>query len=60
MSNRYHTLRQHKKRPVKGIKLPRRPKVFRTAETAESWAKSHNMTGYKIEKIAEKRFKLRR
>ncbi|HII71962.1 TPA: hypothetical protein HA265_04375 [Candidatus Woesearchaeota archaeon] len=59
MSNRYHTIRLHKKRPKKGPAAPVKPKAFKSEASAKKWADSHGMKGYKVEAIADKKFKLR-
>lgn len=60
MSSRYHTIRQYKKRPVKGVKPATKPNAFKSEEKAKSWAESHGMKGYKIAKIADGKFKIRK
>lgn len=60
MSNRYHTRRQTKKRPKKGVKAPEKPKAFKTRESAKKWAEKQGMKGYVIDQIADKKFKVRR
>ena len=60
MSSRYHTKRQNKKRPKKGLKAPAKPKAFKTDASAKSWADSHGMKGYKLVQIAGKKFKIRK
>ena len=60
MSSRYHTKRQHKKRPKKGLKPATKPKAFKSEANAKSWAESHGMKGYRIEQITKAKFKLRK
>ncbi len=59
MGNRYHTIRLHKKRPKKGEKPPKKPKAFKSEEAAKKWAEAQGIKGYRIEAIAEKKFKIR-
>ena len=60
MSSRYHTKRQHKKRPKKGLKAPAKPKAFKSEASAKSWADAHGMKGYRIVNIAKGKFKIRK
>ncbi|MFC1723813.1 hypothetical protein ACFL0V_06760 [Nanoarchaeota archaeon] len=59
MSNRYHTLRLHKKRTKKGIKLPVKPGAFKSEAKAKAWAKENGITDFRVEAISESKFKIR-
>ena len=59
MSSRYYTKRLVAKRPARGPKSPYKPKAFKSEASAKAWADKYGVKDFKIEQIAEKKFKLR-
>jgi hypothetical protein len=59
MSSRYFTKRLFKKRPKRGENAPPRPKAFRSEASAQKWAKDNSLKKFKVEQIADKKFKIR-
>ena len=59
MSNRYHSVRLHKKRPKKGPAAPDKPKAFKSEASAKKWAEEQGLTNFRVEAITETKFKLR-
>lgn len=59
MSSRYHTIRQHKKRPVKGEKQETKPNAFKTEAKAKDYAERNGLKDYRVEAISEGKFKIR-
>jgi hypothetical protein len=59
MSSRYFTKRIFKKRPKRGEGSPPKPKAFKTEASANEWAKKQDLKGFKVEQIADKKFKVR-
>jgi hypothetical protein len=59
MGSRYFSKRLMKKRPKQGPLAPVKPKAFKTEASAEAWAKKNKVKKFRIEQIAEHKFKLR-
>ena len=59
MSSRYYTKRIFKKRPKQGENAPARPKAFKSEASANTWAKDNDLNKFKVEQIADKKFKIR-
>ncbi len=59
MGSRFYSKRQTKKRPKKGEGLPPRPKAFKSEAAAKAWAETNSLKGFKVDQIADKKFKVR-
>ncbi len=59
MSSRYYTKRLVAKRPARGPKSPFKPRAFKSEASAKAWADKYKLTSFKIDQIADKKFKIR-
>jgi hypothetical protein len=59
MSSRYFTKRIYKKRPKQGVRSPEKPKAFKSESSANDWAKTQGLKDFKVDQIADKKFKIR-
>ena len=59
MASLYYTKRLVTKRPARGPKSPFKPRSFKTEASAKAWADKYELTGFKIDQITDKKFKIR-